>query len=640
MAITTNQNNTRFIVHGTVSDGNDRKLSGLLVKAFDRDMRSEGFLGECLTNAKGEYRIEYSAEQFNWVEKQTADLRMKVYSARGKNLLYEAGIEQVVFNASEFERINIVILSEIKAEENEFDAILREISVLIGRVPVAQLQENEEHRDITFLSREAGISAEKLEHLVVAHRLGGESNIDPAFFYAMLRKNTLLKLDLRKALRIRLFIDIGAELRPLLYDAALADERVVQRDVAAAVREMIVPGRVAREWKRNVEVLGQYKQQAEEYYRDEHPRKILDTVGRFVLENKVGEVGRLFRENRNDIETFFKKINDDSFFKNGSQALDAKTALTLAELIGFDDAIISRVKEAQKIKSPKDARKLAALNKADWRKVLTDSAGTININGKPLTKKLISFHASSLARRMEKKFPSVAFAAQLEREKKPVLENQDAIKSFLKKHDDFDLQKSNVDLFLKEKKVTGDGSAAMRDELKAVQRVFRLAPHYGKTNALLKKNINSAQSVVAVGETRFVEEVAPEAGISRTEARRIFKKAKSTNAAAMIVVGELQDTMRAMDVQALQFDGLAEKLEAVSKDFPNLKSLFKLTDTCACEHCRSVYSPAAYLVEILQFLDNRSVVDLTVPPPPPLYKNCQRRSVRAPPRPRRHRLGV
>ena len=62
---------------------------------------------------------------------------------------------------------------------------------------------------------------------------------------------------------------------------------------------------------------------------------------------------------------------------------------------------------------------------------------------------------------------------------------------------------------------------------------------------------------------------------------------------------------------AMEMKTLSLKLEAVSEDFPNLKSLFQLTDTCSCEHCRSVYSPAAYLVEILQFLDKRSVTDLT-----------------------------
>ena len=611
-----NQNNSNGIIRGTVSDGRGNKLTGLLVKAFDRDMRSETFLGECPTDAKGEYRIEYSTEQFNSAEKQTADLCMRVYAARGKDLLYETGIEEIVFNASPSEEINIVIQTEIKAEENEFDAILREISVLIGKVPVAQLQENQEHRDITFLSREADISAEKLEHLVVAHRLSDESKIDAAFFYALLRKNTLLKIDITKALQTRLFIDINTEPTPLLYDAALADEKILRRDVTAAVKEMIVPGRVAKEVRGSLELLKQYQRRAEEYYRNEHPKKILSIVSRFVLENRVGEIGRMFQESKNDIGTFFKKINDDSFFKSESKALGAKTSLALTELLGFDDAIISQVREAQKIKKPEDVKRLAALNKADWKKVLTESADKINIDGKPLDKKLVDFHASSLARKMEKEFPGVAFAAQLEREKKNVLENQDAIKSFLKKHSDFDLQNSGIDLFLKEKKLTGDKSAAMRDELKSVQRIFKLVPHYSKTNALLQKNIDSAQSVAAIGETRFVKEVAPQAGINRTEARKIFKKAERINTAAMLVVGELQDTMSAMNVPALQMNGLAAKLKAVSKDFPNLKSLFKLTDTCACEHCRSVYSPAAYLVEILQFLDNRSVVDLTIAPPP------------------------
>src|SRR4030095_16403507 len=39
-----------------------------------------------------------------------------------------------------------------------------------------------------------------------------------------------------------------------------------------------------------------------------------------------------------------------------------------------------------------------------------------------------------------------------------------------------------------------------------------------------------------------------------------------------------------------------------------------MADVCSCEHCRSVYSPAAYMVEILEFLDHRAVSDLTTMP--------------------------
>ena len=614
-----NENNSLkvYIVQGRVEDGNDRALAGLLVKAYDRDLRSESVLGESLTDRKGAYKITYTPESFLAKEKKIADLFLRVFTSGGTPV-FETDFDRIIFNASDHETINISLSTPITPDGNEFDRITGEVTGLLGGGKFSELEENNKNRDISFLSKETGIAAEKLEHLVVAHRMALESTrIEAAFFYALFRKNTLLKTNLGKSLRMRLFIDINTEIIPLLYEAALTDEERLIKDLSAAVKESIVPARVEDQAKTNIEHLKQYRQRAQEYYDGEHLARVVNIVSRFVLENKLGEISRVFHENKNDIGAFFQKISDDSFFKTESEMLDAKTLLTLAELLGFDEAIISQVREAQKIKKPEDVKRLAALDQADWKKVLTESASRINVAGKPLDKKLLSFHASSLAKKMEREFPGVAFAAQLEREKTQVLENQDAIKGFLKQHADFDLQNSSIDLFLRDKKLTGDKNAAMRDELKSVQRVFKLVPHYRKTNALLKRNIHSAQSVAAIGETRFVQEVAPEAGISRTEARKIFKKAETINAAAMLVVGELQDTMSALNVPALRLSGLAAKLKAVSTDFPNLKSLFKLTDTCACEHCRSVYSPAAYLVEILQFLDNRSVVDLTIPPPPP-----------------------
>ena len=40
----------------------------------------------------------------------------------------------------------------------------------------------------------------------------------------------------------------------------------------------------------------------------------------------------------------------------------------------------------------------------------------------------------------------------------------------------------------------------------------------------------------------------------------------------------------------------------IEKYIPNYSQLFGAPDVCECEHCRSVYSPAAYLVDLLQFL--------------------------------------
>src|SRR4030095_11769704 len=44
------------------------------------------------------------------------------------------------------------------------------------------------------------------------------------------------------------------------------------------------------------------------------------------------------------------------------------------------------------------------------------------------------------------------------------------------------------------------------------------------------------------------------------------------------------------------------------KQFPTMESLFGSMDFCECEHCRSVLSPAAYLVDLLQFVDTEPLV--------------------------------
>jgi hypothetical protein len=609
-----NLTTVRHTIIGTVTDGNSRPLPRLIVKAFDRDLRSESPLGESVTDPNGRYRIDYVLASFAEAEKKTADLSMKVFGP-GNVLVYDTDFDRIVFNASQFETIDITIATEILPEGNEFEFLLKEISALTAGIKISQLEENDKNRDVTFIAREAGLPAEKLEHLVVAHRLQDESAIDPAFFYALLRKNTLLKTKLDRSLRIRLSIDIHTDTRPLLFDVALTEPERIQNDVKLAIKERIVPERLARELPTFLKLLTKFRQPAQEYYEKEHLGRVFNIATRFVLENKIDDIGKIFRKHKSNPLEFLREINDESFFKTESDATSAKIAVTLTNLLGSNETLIEAVKKAKKIKKPEDVRQLAALDRGEWKDLLSKSAQK-STDEKGLDKKLLDFHAISLANKMEREFPGVAFAAQLGRDKKSVFKNRDRISAFFNENPDFDLQKTNVDVFFNQKKLDGDADG-MRSELKSAQRVFRLVPSYRKTNELLKKNINSAQSIAAMGETRFVKEVAPDVGLSEVEARTIFRKAEKTNAAAMLIAGELQDTIRSADIASLEMKELAGKLQAVSQDFPNLKTLFKLADVCACEHCRSVYSPAAYLVEILEFLKHRTVVDLTTGPPTP-----------------------
>lgn len=598
------------VVLGRVADRRGRPLAHLLVRAYDRDLRSEELLGECVTGRDGRYQIHWSQRQLYGRGKQTADLALKVLSAGRGHELYTADVDATRFNASAREEINVTIEREVPAEAVEFDAIVQQLSFLARDLPLAELQESARHRDVSFLSREAGIAADKIEHVIVAHRVQAAAQVDADFFYALLRRHTLLKGDLSQPLEARLAIGIETEVQPLLYDAALADEATVRRDVVAAVKQRIVGPRVQDGLERNFKRLRGYRDAAQAYHQTERPRKLMRLVSRFVLEDKLAEMARAFEAGKNQPAAFFDRLDSGSFFPSDDHAQQAQAALALEKLLGLQADALAQIQQAHGITRPEQVRKLARLNRADWKAEL----GRLPANpqsGRALDPGAADLLASSLVRRMETAYPTTAFAAQLQREKAPLLKHQAAIAEWLSTHDDFDLRHGDVARQLKD-----DGAGVgVRDELRSLQRVFKLVPHYGKTMRLRQLGLQSAQSISAAGAGRFMREIAPRAGLSAEEAREVFGKAQNTATAAMLIAGELQDTARAAPVPAMEMANLAPALQAASLEFPNLKSLFQGVDACACQHCRSVFSPAAYLVEILQFVGQRSVTDLSTLPP-------------------------
>ena len=63
-----------FVLKGRVVYADGKPLADGLVRAFDKDLRSEEFLWETTTDEEGRYAIHYNAEQFSRAEQGSADL--------------------------------------------------------------------------------------------------------------------------------------------------------------------------------------------------------------------------------------------------------------------------------------------------------------------------------------------------------------------------------------------------------------------------------------------------------------------------------------------------------------------------------------------------------------------------------------
>lgn len=91
----------------------------------------------------------------------------------------------------------------------------------------------------------------------------------------------------------------------------------------------------------------------------------------------------------------------------------------------------------------------------------------------------------------------------------------------------------------------------------------------------------------------------------KEEARLVYRKAKQVSSVTynLFTIAKKLDSdppIRGMSAPAEVRESVKKEL---TKRYPTMESLFGSMDFCECEHCRSVLSPAAYLVDLLQFID-------------------------------------
>ncbi len=122
-------------VYGTVNDANGTPLTNLKVEIYDIDMRDWQLLAKGSTNKEGKYELQWTHDQLSGQGKKEADIAVKVYAQGDRIELFKSSIDEVRFNASPREEINISILTAIRPAWIEYDYLLDKVTFLAGRDP-------------------------------------------------------------------------------------------------------------------------------------------------------------------------------------------------------------------------------------------------------------------------------------------------------------------------------------------------------------------------------------------------------------------------------------------------------------------------------------------------------------------------
>lgn len=601
-----------FVVRGRVRNEFGELLSGVTVQAFDRDLRNEQLLGSNPTR-EGYYEIRYNRLQFSKAEKVSADLVMKVLGAEGIEL-YKTPIQ---YNAPSELELDISLQGATYKGPSEWETLTGALTPLLDGIAPSDLREDDQFQDISFLAGDN--SRLTIGTWIACFRLADKTvrektALPPEVFFGFLRQGLPSILyesfleDMQHPDRMALLEDkILRRLTDLIPD--------LQRSLLEkAVADNLVPAKIGTQIDATLETLGRIKLH---YAADINFGGGKGTVGQLLELTPVTQKDQAtflaaFQNHTDSLDTFWQKLKDDEIF---TPEITQQVQLSF-ELGALTRNHIPLVAELVKLFSGgelKTKRDLAKLDQAGWV-ALFERPGSdgkpvgvpANIDGDTEQAKKQQF-AAILEKQFERAYPTAAFAAKLGRAPQGAFNATKDATRFFDNNPEFQLDRFRVEHYIAEHEGALQGiedGAALVSELKSVQRIFKLNPTYKAVDALLERNIDSAQKIYFMGQGQFVKALS-DTGFNKIEARKMYHKAENTYALALTAFGEYNMAMNGTALAAAPQLTLDAVTKAKIRTLPNLQTLFGSLDYCECRDCRSVYSPAAYFIDILMFLEAR-----------------------------------
>ena len=575
----------QYSIKGTVRQSDGNPLSHFRVVAYDRDLRSRELLGEAETGKNGQYEIGYSEELIADLERGAADIFIEIFAGEDVQKLQVLAVSETLFNAPANAVIDITVPAESYPPLSEYERLAESLQPLHEGLSPAELEENQEHRDITFLTGETGWDESKLIRYALAHRLTGKSQLAAEFWYAVLSSPVLLEASAES---------LAERTENILKLLPSFSESAVRDLLANAFAE----NRIAQSFKTNVEdwlalyhgfLLDFLAHQSQEF-------ALKKALG---LTNISGEKQELaisaYLKNDDADKSWVDTLPSETVFTQ-EEIKELKTTFALSDMALGNFGLTGKLKERL---GENDLGQLATLDRQEWQDLVENHGQEFplpdlpeelsNLTGDINTRVM----AKQISENFRRAYPTVSFAAELERDRgneESVVPYSENVIEFLQQNKDFDLLSSRIDEL--------SVSAELKQELRGVQRVFKLTDDYRITSLLLADNIHSAQQIYAMGEGQLIARYAQE-GLDAGSLKTVYARAANTHAAVMSLIGELKAMENAQSIAVLNAG------EDIAELFPNWKTLFGAADVCECQHCRSVYSPGAYFADILMFLKHR-----------------------------------
>jgi hypothetical protein len=570
-----------FIVRGIVVTNVGVAAKGLKVIAVDKNPGKDVVLGETITDSSGNYTIPYKKEVLQKMGKQKADIEIKIEDPEEESKTY--GTSSVHFNADKDEEINLVLQTKSVEKTSEYNQIISDLKPHIRKVSFKDLQENEERQDISYLANKTGWDARLVAMVSLADKYSAESGIQADFYHALFRAGVSTDAD------------------GLYRTNSVTVKKIWEK----AVEENIIEASLKPTIEQN---LAKFKESGRT-----HLLENAKPVGVSSLKELLGISLPDSSKQREFVELYYDHVGDmSSFWANAEAKFGEETAdeLQLNGKLGYltvnNAELIGRLRSDKKVeKSPVDLIRDGLYKPDAWDTVLgNDIPVPKDMPGKT-DKEKKSKYINYMVSMLKISYPTAVVAEMVHNNELPVKGDSNVKKEvyeFLRdKHDKFQIGAHPVEKFIKDNNIKLREDAL--NEVKRVQRVYQVSPSDKAMIGLLDNNLDSALTIVQYDEKEFIGKFGNDLG-GEDVAKMTYAKAHQVHSTVLNIAISYLTYRTSPRLYAIS--GAKKNVNPRDPDlisYPTLEEIFGSMDYCTCGHCKSVLSPAAYLVDLLEFIN-------------------------------------
>ncbi len=591
-------------VEGRILLDNGLPAAGVRLRVVHKGFgEAETALGEIETDARGYYALQYGNDA------ATANLEVQALDPAGNVVRLSAP----VVDAERSTVLNLVAPTGVRSQTSEYGLMTTDLARSVGDdlTRLAQTREDDTRQDLTLLHDSSGWDARLITLAAQSVRTSAETGLPPAALYGALRAGlpadaTALADVSEEAFAAALAHATQAGIVALDGPAREAAQKTFREFRRATLRTLKAPGAVSS--------LGDLLDTAVV----DAPHRA--TFERLALTHTDDEPGALWDAARAE------GIPDDQIAHLQLQGKLAFLTLNNASLA----ADLQRV-----VQSPDQLERLVAedlYDAATWTRRLEALASENGVvNSERLTALIppaysqadlparLNAYSEDMARQVRQTYPTQVVSRRIETDALKLgtqhAELKTPVQTFLRTAAGagFELGRVPVSQYLTQQGeaaftgLTAEQRPLAEEGVRLLTRVYQMTPNDESMSVLLDLGFTSAWQVAAIARSEFVERYWERFG-SRTVAERVWEKSSQITSVTFNVFTLAKKIESTPPVLALsgspeQYSQAKESLGLLLKDYPTLESLFGSLDFCDCEHCRSVLSPAAYLVDLLRFLD-------------------------------------